>query len=162
MKVLEQYILYERRLGRLDSGVDANLASYLLMSSSFLRAFLEDFLGKPMQPPWGKFAGQLARLDAQTFNSVREISHLHQANKRTRNSTAITQRFNSCSPSHWNKIQKSHGLDGRCHAPGDVVAQGRGLSSVPDQAAKSSSRRNKDGAARSRRGWLRQSGAFQG
>lgn len=68
-----------------------------------------------------------ARLDAQTFNSVREISHLHQTHKRTRNSTAITQRFNSCSPSHWNKIQESHGLDGRCHAPGDVVAQGRVL-----------------------------------
>jgi hypothetical protein len=31
----------------------------LLMSSSFFRAFVERFFGKPMQPAWSTFAEQL-------------------------------------------------------------------------------------------------------
>ena len=59
MKVLEEYIQSEQKLARIDSEVDPKLASYLLMSSSFFRAFLEHFLGRPMQPAWPRFAEQL-------------------------------------------------------------------------------------------------------
>jgi AcrR family transcriptional regulator len=59
MHVLEEYILSEQRLTRIDSKVDARLAAYLLMASSFFRAFNEQFFGKPMQPTWREFAEQL-------------------------------------------------------------------------------------------------------
>lgn len=59
MQALEEYVRSEQHLARIDSQVDAKLASYLLMSSSFFRAFLEHFLGKSMQPAWRKFAEQL-------------------------------------------------------------------------------------------------------
>jgi AcrR family transcriptional regulator len=59
MQVLEEYIRSEQRLGRIDSKVDAKLAVYLLMASSFFRAFNEQFFGKPMQPLWIEFAKQL-------------------------------------------------------------------------------------------------------
>ena len=59
MRVLEEYILSEQRLIRIDMEVDANLAAYLLMASSFFRAFNEQFFGKRMQPTWNQFAKQL-------------------------------------------------------------------------------------------------------
>ncbi len=59
MKVLEEYIHSEQRSGRIASTVDAKLASSLMMSSSFFRAFTETFFGQPMRPPWRKFAEQL-------------------------------------------------------------------------------------------------------
>ena len=59
MAVLADYIAAEQRLGRIGSDVDVKLAAYLLMSSSFFRAFLETFLGMPAQPSWDKFAKQL-------------------------------------------------------------------------------------------------------
>lgn len=57
--VIANYIAAEQKLGRIDSGVDAKLAAYLLMSASFFRAFMENFSGKPMQPAWNQFAKQL-------------------------------------------------------------------------------------------------------
>ena len=59
MRLLEEYIVSEQRLTRIDSKVDAKLAAYLLMASSFFRAFNEQFFGKPMQPTWNQFAKQL-------------------------------------------------------------------------------------------------------
>ena len=59
MGVLEEYILSEQRLARIDSKVDAKLAAYLFMASSFFRAFNEQFFAKPMQPLWSVFAKQL-------------------------------------------------------------------------------------------------------
>jgi hypothetical protein len=59
IKVLEDYIRSEQRLKRIVSPMDARLASILLMSSSFFRAFVERFFGKPMQPAWSTFAEQL-------------------------------------------------------------------------------------------------------
>lgn len=59
MGVLEEYIVSEQRLGRIDPKVDARLAAYLLMASSFFRAFNEQFFGKPMQPVWSKFVEQV-------------------------------------------------------------------------------------------------------
>jgi AcrR family transcriptional regulator len=59
MAALTDYIAAEQELGRLDSGVDAKLAAYLLMSSSFFRAFMENFSGKTMQPSWDQFAKKL-------------------------------------------------------------------------------------------------------
>lgn len=59
MAALADYIAAERELGRVDSGVDAKLAAYLLMSSSFFRAFMENFSGKTMQPSWDQFAKKL-------------------------------------------------------------------------------------------------------
>jgi AcrR family transcriptional regulator len=59
MAALERYILAEQKIGRIGAGLDAGLAAYLLMSSSFFRAFLEHFFGAPLQPPWNKFAKQL-------------------------------------------------------------------------------------------------------
>src|SRR6516164_4113784 len=50
MAILADYIAAEQRLGRIGSAVDAKLAAYILMSSSFFRAFLETFLGMPAQP----------------------------------------------------------------------------------------------------------------
>jgi AcrR family transcriptional regulator len=59
MRVLEEYILAEQQLGRIDSQVDAKFAACLMMASSFFRAFNEQFFGKPMQPAWNTFAEQL-------------------------------------------------------------------------------------------------------
>lgn len=59
MRVLAEYIRSEQRLGRIDSHADANHAASLIMSSSFFRAFVEQFFGTPMQPAWREFAKQL-------------------------------------------------------------------------------------------------------
>jgi len=59
MGVLEEYIVSEQRLARIDSKVDARLAAYVLMASSFFRAFNEQFFGKPMQPVWSTFVEQI-------------------------------------------------------------------------------------------------------
>ena len=59
MAVLADYIAAEKKLGRIDAAVDEQLAAYLLMSSSFFRAFLEEFLGTPIQPSWDHFAKRL-------------------------------------------------------------------------------------------------------
>jgi len=59
MKVLENYIAAEQRLGRIDRRADAKLAAYVMMSSSFFRAFSEQFFGAPMRPSWDKFARQV-------------------------------------------------------------------------------------------------------
>ena len=59
MGMLEEYIVSEQRLARIDSKVDAKLAAYLLMASSFFRAFNEQFFGKPMQPVWSTFVEQV-------------------------------------------------------------------------------------------------------
>ena len=59
MRVVEEYILAEQRLARIEARVDAKLAAHLLMASSFFRAFNEQFFGKPMQPVWSTFAEQL-------------------------------------------------------------------------------------------------------
>ena len=59
MKVVEEYIHSEQELGRIHARVDARLAASLLMSSSFFRAFIEEFFGKPIKPAWHEFASQL-------------------------------------------------------------------------------------------------------
>ena len=59
MKVLEEYIRSEQELGRIDTQVDSRLAASLMMSSSFFRAFIEEFFGKPIKPAWHEFARQL-------------------------------------------------------------------------------------------------------
>lgn len=59
MRALEEYIVSEQRLARIDKHVDAKLVSYLLMAASFFRAFNEEFFGKPMQPSWNTFVEQL-------------------------------------------------------------------------------------------------------
>lgn len=59
MKVLQNYIAAEQRLGRIDQGVDPKLAAYLLMSASFFRAFSEQFFDGPMVPGWSKLVKQL-------------------------------------------------------------------------------------------------------
>lgn len=61
MGVLEEYIASEQRLARIDSKVDAKLAAYLLMASSFFRAFNEQFFATPMQPVWSTFAERMIR-----------------------------------------------------------------------------------------------------
>ena len=59
MAALADYVSAEQGSGRIASGVDAKLAAYLLMSSSFFRAFMEQFSGRPMQPRWDQFVTQL-------------------------------------------------------------------------------------------------------
>jgi AcrR family transcriptional regulator len=59
MKALEKYIEAEKNLGRVASQVKPKLAAYLLLSSSFFRAFIEHFLNRSMQPEWSKFVKQL-------------------------------------------------------------------------------------------------------
>ena len=59
MRVLEEYILSEQRLARIESKIDAKLVAYLLMAASFFRAFNEQFFGKPMQPVWSTFVEQM-------------------------------------------------------------------------------------------------------
>jgi AcrR family transcriptional regulator len=56
---LEKYIEAEQKLGRIDKGTDANLVASILLSSCFLRAFVEHFFDRPMRPAWDKFAAQL-------------------------------------------------------------------------------------------------------
>jgi AcrR family transcriptional regulator len=64
MAALADYISAEQDLGRIDSAVEAQLAAYLLMSSSFFRAFMEHFSGKAMQPSWNQFAKRLVSVVA--------------------------------------------------------------------------------------------------
>lgn len=59
IRALEEYIRSEQQLGRIASHVDPKFAASLMMSSSFFRAFVENFFGKSMQPRWTKFAKQL-------------------------------------------------------------------------------------------------------
>jgi AcrR family transcriptional regulator len=59
MAALAEYIAAEQKLGRIESGVDPKLAASLLMASSFYRAFVEEFIGQPLQPGWERFARQL-------------------------------------------------------------------------------------------------------
>ena len=59
LKVLEDYIAAEQGLRRIDRRVEPKLAAYLLMSSSFFRAFSEQFFGRPMRPAWGKVVKHL-------------------------------------------------------------------------------------------------------
>lgn len=59
MRVLADYIRSEQRLGRINSHADAKHAARLIMSSSFFRAFSEQFFGTPMQPAWREFAKEL-------------------------------------------------------------------------------------------------------
>ena len=64
MRVLAEYIRSEQRLGRIDSQADANHAASLMMSSSFFRAFVEQFFGTPMQPAWREFEKELIAMVA--------------------------------------------------------------------------------------------------
>jgi len=59
MAALADYIAGEQKLGRIDSRADAKMGAYLLMSSSFFRAFMEHFSGKKSQPPWDEFVKRL-------------------------------------------------------------------------------------------------------
>jgi hypothetical protein len=59
MAVVADYIAAEQKLGRISSSVDAKLAAYLLISSSFYRAFMEHFSGQKSQPPWDEFIKRL-------------------------------------------------------------------------------------------------------
>jgi hypothetical protein len=59
LKALADYIAAEQQLGRIQRQVDATLAAYLLMSSSFFRAFSEQFFGGKMKPSWGRLAKRL-------------------------------------------------------------------------------------------------------
>lgn len=56
---LADYIAAEQKLGRIDATVDGRLAASLLMSASFHRAFMEEFVGAPIEPPWAQFAKRL-------------------------------------------------------------------------------------------------------
>ena len=76
MRVLTEYIRSEQRLGRIDSLADANRAASLIMSSSFFRAFVEQFFDTPMQPAWREFSRELiasvAPAPAKEWRSHRE------------------------------------------------------------------------------------------
>jgi AcrR family transcriptional regulator len=56
---LQQYIEAEQKLRRIDKHIDANLAASMLLSSCFLRAFIEHFFDRPMRPAWDRFSAQL-------------------------------------------------------------------------------------------------------
>ena len=71
LKVLEDYIAAEQGLGRIDPRVDSQLAAYVLMSSSFFRAFSEQFFGRPMRPAWGKLVEQLIAAVAPTVDATK-------------------------------------------------------------------------------------------
>ena len=58
---LQRYIKAEQKLRRIEQHIDAHLAAYMLLSSCFLRAFVEHFFDRPMRPAWDKFAAQLVR-----------------------------------------------------------------------------------------------------
>ena len=59
MAAVADYIAAEQKLGRINSSVDAKLAAYLLISSSFYRAFMEHFSGQKSQPRWDEFVKRL-------------------------------------------------------------------------------------------------------
>jgi len=65
MKVLEDYIRSEQESGRIAAYMDAKLAAYLILASSFFRAFVEEFFETPMQPDWKHFAHQFIAAVAQ-------------------------------------------------------------------------------------------------
>jgi|SRR5579862_7233900 len=69
MKVLEDYIAAEQRLGRVAPRVEPKLAAYLLMASSFFCAFNEQFLGKPMSAAWNTLVKQLVAVVAPPRDS---------------------------------------------------------------------------------------------
>jgi len=76
MAILADYIAAEQRLGRIDSAVDVKLAAYLFTSSSFFRAFMEQFLGQPVRPSWDQFVKQLVPTVApQTAESTMNATH---------------------------------------------------------------------------------------
>jgi len=56
---LQNYIEAEQKRRRIEPHIDARLAAYMLLSSCFLRAFVEHFFNRPMRPAWDKFAAQL-------------------------------------------------------------------------------------------------------
>lgn len=56
---LERYLVAEQKLGRIKTLIDARMSAYLLLSSSFFRAFVEHFFDRPMQPSWSKFVKEL-------------------------------------------------------------------------------------------------------
>jgi AcrR family transcriptional regulator len=56
---LQRYIEAEQKLQRIEPPIDAHLAAYMLLSSCFLRAFVEHFFDRPLRPAWDKFASQL-------------------------------------------------------------------------------------------------------
>jgi AcrR family transcriptional regulator len=56
---LQRYIEAEQKLQRIDKHINANLAASMLLSSCFLRAFIEHFFARPLRPTWHKFATQL-------------------------------------------------------------------------------------------------------
>ena len=59
LKVLEDYIAAEQKLGRLDNQVDAKIAAHLLMSASFLSVFNEQFFRMRMRQKWPAFVRQV-------------------------------------------------------------------------------------------------------
>jgi AcrR family transcriptional regulator len=65
---LEQYVEAEQKMQRIDKHIDAHLTAHILLSSCFLRAFVEHFFAKSMQPPWNKFVEDLV---AQTTHAAR-------------------------------------------------------------------------------------------
>ena len=69
-------IAAEQELGRIDSGVDARLASHLFnVRFRFFRAFMDKFSGRAMQPSWHKFAtGLITAVVPQTVRGGREVS----------------------------------------------------------------------------------------
>lgn len=62
MAAVADYIASEQELGRIDSHVDAKMSAYLLMSSSFFRAFMEHFSGKKSQSSWDEFVKRLVEV----------------------------------------------------------------------------------------------------
>jgi AcrR family transcriptional regulator len=56
---LQKYIQAEQKLQRIDADIDANLAASVLLSSCFVRAFVEHLFGRRMRPGWNTFAAQL-------------------------------------------------------------------------------------------------------
>ena len=72
MAVLADYIADEQRLARIDSGVDVKLAASVLMSSTFFRAFMEHFSGRPIQPSWDQFAKQLVAVIAPANGNTKK------------------------------------------------------------------------------------------
>jgi AcrR family transcriptional regulator len=56
---LERYIEAEQKMQRIDKHIDAHLTAYILLSSCFLRAFVEHFFATSMQPRWNEFLEDL-------------------------------------------------------------------------------------------------------
>jgi AcrR family transcriptional regulator len=72
MKALENYIADEQKLRRIDRSVDPRLAAYVLMSSSFFRAFSELFFGTQMRPSRNAFVKLLLPVVAPLADSPRK------------------------------------------------------------------------------------------